>query len=676
VSGTDYTLAYTSNTNVGTATITISGKGNFIGSTTASFEIVARDIANATINTLANSTYTGSAITKTITITDSVPNASTTLTNGTHYTVEYSNNINVGTATVTITGKGNYTGVKIATFSITNATITGSITQSDSLAYIGQEQTPSLTINMVSVGNQPVEITYSTSSSGNYSSSIPKFTNAGTYTVYYKATATNHGTLSGSFTITINAQKLSDATNLIWNGGIAQWSAVRNVSSYKVILYNGTTIVDTVTGLTTNSKDFSANMTTISTNWNYSVQAIGSVNYVNGDVVKSGNQSTYTVTYNANGGTGTVPSSVIVASGTSYQTSPTTITKVGFKFNSWNTSANGTGNTYVSGAKVFVTGNITLYAIWDSIYKFGTYTYTTDKTIAGQMVAGQFVEDKSITIDNVSVGDFVALGSYPQSLYNGVKELSVISGETFEGLPVYTDGTGKYVYVSSPNPYNSSNKYSNGSTISSTAKYFKLEPMVWKVLSKDSNNKLLLVSEREIRAKIPFHTSSSDRTVNSATVYANNYEYSTIRAYLNNLNGSSYSVADYSSNGFLNSAFTTEEQGIICTTTVDNSASTANNSSYAYANTTDKIFLLSYQDANITYYSSATARIKYPTDFAGATYAYKHSANGEYGGYYWLRSPDASSNGSVYYVGSGGYVYYKGVDNAAYGVVPALYIQL
>lgn len=40
------------------------------------------------------------------------------LIEGTDYTVSYSNNINAGTATVTITGKGSYSGEKILTFTI------------------------------------------------------------------------------------------------------------------------------------------------------------------------------------------------------------------------------------------------------------------------------------------------------------------------------------------------------------------------------------------------------------------------------------------------------------------------------------------------------------------------------------------------------------------------------
>ena len=58
--------------------------------------------------------YTGSAATPAVTVTD----GSKTLVSGTDYTVGYENNTNVGTATVTVTGKGNYTGIIEKTFEI------------------------------------------------------------------------------------------------------------------------------------------------------------------------------------------------------------------------------------------------------------------------------------------------------------------------------------------------------------------------------------------------------------------------------------------------------------------------------------------------------------------------------------------------------------------------------
>jgi len=73
---------------------------------------------NFTIDEISEQTYNGSAITPTVTVKDDT----TTLTLGTHYTVSYSNNINAGTATVTVTGKGYYAGqTSSKTFTIKRA---------------------------------------------------------------------------------------------------------------------------------------------------------------------------------------------------------------------------------------------------------------------------------------------------------------------------------------------------------------------------------------------------------------------------------------------------------------------------------------------------------------------------------------------------------------------------
>lgn len=76
------------------------------------------DISSCTI-TLSQLFYTfdGTAKKPVVTVTD----GTTTLVEGTDYTVSYSNNVYVGTATVTITGIENYTGTATATFLITSA---------------------------------------------------------------------------------------------------------------------------------------------------------------------------------------------------------------------------------------------------------------------------------------------------------------------------------------------------------------------------------------------------------------------------------------------------------------------------------------------------------------------------------------------------------------------------
>ena len=114
VNGTDYSVSYSNNVNVGTATVTITGKGKYSGTKNVTFTIISKSISGATVSSIGNQTYTGSAITPAITVKDGTK----TLVNGTDYSVSYSNNVNAGTATVTITGKGKYSGTKRVTFTI------------------------------------------------------------------------------------------------------------------------------------------------------------------------------------------------------------------------------------------------------------------------------------------------------------------------------------------------------------------------------------------------------------------------------------------------------------------------------------------------------------------------------------------------------------------------------
>ena len=99
-------LNYKDNTKIGTATVTITGKGNYSGSKTVTFKIVKRDISKLTIGTIGNQNYTGKAIKPAV----SIKNGSVALKQDTDYTLSYKNNKKKGTATVTITGKGNYIG--------------------------------------------------------------------------------------------------------------------------------------------------------------------------------------------------------------------------------------------------------------------------------------------------------------------------------------------------------------------------------------------------------------------------------------------------------------------------------------------------------------------------------------------------------------------------------------
>ncbi|MCR5846590.1 MAG: S-layer homology domain-containing protein [Lachnospiraceae bacterium] len=198
--GTDYIVSYSNNVNVGTATATITGKGNYTGTRKVTYKIVAKAIINATIDSIGDQTYTGSAITPAVTVRD----GSKTLTKGTDYTVAYSNNTNVGTATVTVTGKGNYTGSKSTTFKIVKTAKNVSELTVDAISnhtYTGSAITPALTIKDGSTA-----LVKGTDYTVSYSNNV----NVGTAT----ATITGKGNYTGTRKVTfkIVAKAISKAT--------------------------------------------------------------------------------------------------------------------------------------------------------------------------------------------------------------------------------------------------------------------------------------------------------------------------------------------------------------------------------------------------------------------------------------------------------------------------------
>ncbi|MBR4859232.1 MAG: hypothetical protein IKU08_08620, partial [Clostridia bacterium] len=121
--------------------------------------------------------YTGSAITPAIKVNGKKPNAN-------DYTVEYENNINAGTATVTVTGKNSYVGTKTLTFEILPANISeATVTLGDSLKYNGATQTQtvkSVTVNGVTL-TEGIDYTISGNTGmnvGNYTLKITGINNA------------------------------------------------------------------------------------------------------------------------------------------------------------------------------------------------------------------------------------------------------------------------------------------------------------------------------------------------------------------------------------------------------------------------------------------------------------------------------------------------------------------
>ncbi len=118
---------------------------NYTGEVTYTFTISPKNVTAGMIGTIAAQEYTGSAITPEPVVKD----GGVALSLGTDFDLKYDNNINAGenTATVTINGKGNYTGTASRTFTINPKDIKGAVItlQADSLGYTGLMQEVQIT---------------------------------------------------------------------------------------------------------------------------------------------------------------------------------------------------------------------------------------------------------------------------------------------------------------------------------------------------------------------------------------------------------------------------------------------------------------------------------------------------------------------------------------------------
>ncbi len=104
----------------------------------------------------------------------------------------------------------------------------------------------------------------------------------------------------------------------------------------------------------------------------------GSFNQVNRTAITATFTVNPTVTFNANGGTGSM-SNQQVTYNTATQLTANAFTRSGFTFNSWNTVAGGGGTSYANQANVTLTANTTLYAQWTAV---PTPTITTSGTLS------------------------------------------------------------------------------------------------------------------------------------------------------------------------------------------------------------------------------------------------------------------------------------------------------
>lgn len=242
-------------TNAGEYTVyyVVSKEGNSDTPGSGKVSISPKALADSMIDAVSPQQYTGSQIKPDITVTDGSPSIITT----DDYTVSYGDNVNVRDGgSVTITGKGNYKGSAVADFDI--LPITMEVTETDYTGtYDGNAHTAQ--VNVTKPANAVIK--YGTQEGTYTLDSMPEYTDAGTYTIYYKATAENYSDYTGSVKVIINPKTLTE-------------DMVEDISSYD---YTGSQIKPDVTVTDGDPSIITTNDYTVSYGSNINVVDGGSV---------------------------------------------------------------------------------------------------------------------------------------------------------------------------------------------------------------------------------------------------------------------------------------------------------------------------------------------------------------------------------------------------------------
>ncbi|MCR4611881.1 MAG: hypothetical protein K5644_08285 [Lachnospiraceae bacterium] len=204
VKGTDYTVTYDNNVAAGsTAKAIVKGKGNYKGEATKTFTISPINISGTKITVNDGQlVYDGNAQKPEV----SVMYNSAQLVQDRDYTVGYSNNVNAGedTATVIVTGKGNFAYAKTEKFSIDRRNVT---VKADDLSKKVGDSDPTLTADVTGlVGSDTVKYEISREEGeeiGSYKITVSGEAKQGNYEVSY---------VNGTFKIKKNADDPDDPT--------------------------------------------------------------------------------------------------------------------------------------------------------------------------------------------------------------------------------------------------------------------------------------------------------------------------------------------------------------------------------------------------------------------------------------------------------------------------------
>lgn len=289
----------------------------------------------------------------------------------------------------------------------------------------------------------------------------------------------------------------------------------------------------------------------------------------------------------------------------------------------------------------------------------------TSEDPAGNVATQEFtVTVKADTTDYIEVGTtkYVSFGKYPQSVKED--DISILNPNNPNSEGYYIGKEDGMLYAKRFASHAGTNpEFLNGKAISGGVEYyFRVEPILWRVLATDSDaGKDLLLCEA-ILDGMQYDTTS------------NKYTSSAIKDWINNGLGQ----------GFYSLAFNAMQRLKIQDTLVDNSATSTGfpGNPNSGADTTDKIFLLSYEEIGKTAYgfdgsynsSNDIFKQKFVSDYARAAGVVYNSTQH---GMWWLRSPSNDVEGKMVRVVNAEGVVETQFSQCAIvrGVVPAFWLE-
>ncbi len=334
------------------------------------------------------------------------------------------------------------------------------------------------------------------------------------------------------------------------------------------------------------------------------------------------------LTYELDAGGGVCPSDAITVSyGSSYELPiPTYETSDGstYFFMGW----------YLDDEKVEESGSAWLYSKKNGTLKakYSGYINETTKIVSYGMYPQTYVSDDSV-VDSLNAMNKPTLNDWYllDGNYYAKCEAAPFERYTF----TFADGT---------------------SIVKGQTYWFKVEPILWNIKS-SSNGSYFLITKSGLEYG---NFNEKYRGANSDGYYANNYEQSEIRQWLNG--------------AFYDSAFVFDD-ALIQTTKVDNSKTSISTkedyeNDYCCNDTEDKVFLPSFYEVGSLGLNKEPLRY---TDWAFANGAYGDQTGGND---FMTRSPNEGRSTNIYYfVGNSGISSSETVDEG-YGIRPCINLRV